>query len=249
MRAMRLHRAGEPLVLDTVPTPVPAPRQVLLKVRACGVCRTDLHVLDGELPDIAYPIVPGHEVVGRVVARGSEATRLPLGARVGVPWLGATCGRCRYCRGFGAENLCDAPGFTGYSLDGGYAEFLVADERYCLELPSRYSDEQAAPLLCAGLIGFRAYRAAGGGETLGLYGFGAAAHLLATTRFALDEANVALGRVGQCKALASLRRCSATSARSPAASSSSASSCLRASPSRHVLSRRTISSSASMASR
>lgn len=178
MQAMRLHAPGARLSLDTVPTPVPGPRQLLIQVLACGVCRTDLHVLDNELPDIPYPVVPGHEVVGRVVARGSEARTLPLGTRVGVPWLGATCGRCRYCI-LGAENLCDAPGFTGYTLAGGYAEYIVADERYCLELPPRYSDEQAAPLLCAGLIGFRAYRAAGGGETLGLYGFGAAAHLLA----------------------------------------------------------------------
>lgn len=178
MQAMRLHAPGARLSLDTVPTPVPGPRQLLIQVLACGVCRTDLHVLDNELPDIPYPVVPGHEVVGRVVARGSEARTLPLGTRVGVPWLGATCGRCRYCI-LGAENLCDAPGFTGYTLAGGYAEYVVADERYCLELPPRYSDEQAAPLLCAGLIGFRAYRAAGGGETLGLYGFGAAAHLLA----------------------------------------------------------------------
>ena len=178
MQAMRLHAPGARLSLDTVPTPEPGPRQLLIQVLACGVCRTDLHVLDNELPDIPYPVVPGHEVVGRVVARGSEARTLPLGTRVGVPWLGATCGRCRYCI-LGAENLCDAPGFTGYTLAGGYAEYIVADERYCLELPPRYSDEQAAPLLCAGLIGFRAYRAAGGGETLGLYGFGAAAHLLA----------------------------------------------------------------------
>lgn len=178
MQAMRLHAPGARLSLDTVPTPVPGPRQLLIQVLACGVCRTDLHVLDNELPDVPYPVVPGHEVVGRVVARGSEARTLPLGTRVGVPWLGATCGRCRYCI-LGAENLCDAPGFTGYTLAGGYAEYIVADERYCLELPPRYSDEQAAPLLCAGLIGFRAYRAAGGGETLGLYGFGAAAHLLA----------------------------------------------------------------------
>jgi len=178
MQAMRLHAPGARLSLDTVQTPVPGPRQLLIQVLACGVCRTDLHVLDNELPDVPYPVVPGHEVVGRVVARGSEARTLPLGTRVGVPWLGATCGRCRYCI-LGAENLCDAPGFTGYTLAGGYAEYIVADERYCLELPPRYSDEQAAPLLCAGLIGFRAYRAAGGGETLGLYGFGAAAHLLA----------------------------------------------------------------------
>lgn len=189
MTAMRLHGAGSALSRDSLPRPVPRDQDVLLEVLACGVCRTDLHVLDGELPDIPYPITPGHEIVGRVIDRGSCVTSLRIGDRVGVPWLGHTCGVCRYCLS-GRENLCDYARFTGYTLDGGYAQFVVADARYCLSLPARYSDVEAAPLLCAGLIGYRAYSAAiaaGGtgiaaGSTatnLGLYGFGAAAHLLA----------------------------------------------------------------------
>jgi propanol-preferring alcohol dehydrogenase len=150
---------------------------VLLRVRACGVCRTDLHVLDGELSEPKLPLVLGHQIVGEVVERGEGAT-LTTGARVGVPWLGFTCGACRPCRR-GLENLCERARFTGYHLDGGFAEYAVADERYCFELPDRWSDVHAAPLLCAGLIGYRAYRLAGDAERLGLYGFGAAAHLLA----------------------------------------------------------------------
>jgi propanol-preferring alcohol dehydrogenase len=178
MLAMRLHAAGRALSLDSVPQPEPQDHEVLLDVLACGVCRTDLHLLDGELPDVRYPITPGHEIVGRVVARGRSVDAISVGDRVGVPWLGHTCGRCRYCRA-GAENLCEFAGFTGYTLNGGYAEFALADSRYCLPLPPRYPDAQAAPLLCAGLIGYRAYRAAGEARNLGLYGFGAAAHLLA----------------------------------------------------------------------
>jgi alcohol dehydrogenase, propanol-preferring len=178
MSAMRLHAAGTALSLDTVPRPVPRDQEVLLEVLACGVCRTDLHVVDGELPDTRYPIIPGHEVVGRVVECGSAVTNAKIGDRVGVPWLGYTCGVCRYCVA-GAENLCEYARFTGYTLDGGYCQFAIADSRYCLPLPSRYSDAEAAPLLCAGLIGYRAYRAAGAGSNLGLYGFGASAHLLA----------------------------------------------------------------------
>jgi propanol-preferring alcohol dehydrogenase len=178
MLAMRLHAAGRALSLDSVPQPEPQDHEVLLDVLACGVCRTDLHLLDGELPDVRYPITPGHEIVGRVVARGRSVDAISVGDRVGVPWLGHTCGRCRYCRA-GAENLCEFAGFTGYTLNGGYAQFALADSRYCLPLPPRYSDAQAAPLLCAGLIGYRAYRAAGEAHNLGLYGFGAAAHLLA----------------------------------------------------------------------
>jgi alcohol dehydrogenase, propanol-preferring len=178
MSAMRLRASGTALSLDSIARPVPRDNEVLLEVLACGVCRTDLHVVDGELPDIRYPVIPGHEVVGNVIERGSAATHVKLGERVGVPWLGHTCGACRYCLQ-GAENLCDYAQFTGYTLNGGYAQFMVADARYCLPLPARYSDAEAAPLLCAGFIGYRAYRAAGTGVNLGLYGFGAAAHLLA----------------------------------------------------------------------
>lgn len=177
MTAMRSHSRGTPLSLDEVPIPFPRPHEVLLQVLACGVCRTDLHIADGELPHVRYPITPGHEIVGRVVERGTLVTAVANGDRVGVPWLASTCGVCSYCRN-GAENLCDYPQFTGYTIDGGYAQYVTADVRYCLRLPERYPDEQAAPLLCAGLIGYRAYRAAGAGESLGLYGFGAAAHLL-----------------------------------------------------------------------
>jgi propanol-preferring alcohol dehydrogenase len=178
MTAMRLDAVGRQLSLDSVPRPVAQDSQLLLEVLACGVCRTDLHLRDGELPDMRYPITPGHEIVGRVVATGPTAAGFSVGDRVGVPWLGYTCGKCRYCLA-GRENLCDFARFTGYTLDGGYAEFVVADSRYCLRVPQRYSDAEAAPLLCAGLIGYRAYRAAGDGGNLGLYGFGASAHLLA----------------------------------------------------------------------
>jgi propanol-preferring alcohol dehydrogenase len=177
-RAMRLHAPGTPLVAETIPLPAPGPEQVVLRVAACGVCRTDLHVVDGELPDVRHPVVPGHEVVGVVVARGSSVTRFAIGDRAGVPWLGHTCGACRYCES-GLENLCERALFTGCTLDGGYAEHVVADARYCVPIPPAYDDAHAAPLLCAGLIGYRAYRAAGDAQRLGLYGFGAAAHLLA----------------------------------------------------------------------
>jgi len=178
MTAMRLHATGGPLARDEVPIPSPQEHQVLVQVLACGVCRTDLHVLDGELPDIPHPITPGHEIVGRIIERGQAVSNLDVGERVGIPWLGSTCGVCRYCRQ-GQENLCESARFTGYTLDGGYAEYVLADSRYCLALPPHLSDAEAAPLLCAGLIGYRAYRAAGTGSHLGLYGFGAAAHLLA----------------------------------------------------------------------
>ncbi|MBX3703513.1 MAG: zinc-dependent alcohol dehydrogenase family protein [Steroidobacteraceae bacterium] len=174
---MRLHAPGQPLVADERPVPQPGPGELLLKVSACGVCRTDLHVVDGELPGVRCPLVPGHEIVGRVVAIGAGA-RSAVGARVGVPWLAATCGRCRWCRA-GRENLCDGAVFTGYTRDGGYAEYAVANAGFCFAIPERYDDAEAAPLLCAGLIGYRAWRAAGDAVTLGLYGFGASAHLLA----------------------------------------------------------------------
>ncbi len=178
MRAALLTHVGEPLAMAELPMPHPGPRQVLIRVGACAVCRTDLHVVDGELPDPKLPLVPGHEIVGTVVEKGPEAGRFAIGERVGVPWLGWTCGVCEYCRS-GHENLCERARFTGYQLDGGYAELTVADERYCFAIPERYGDVEAAPLLCAGLIGYRTLRMAGEAERLGIYGFGAAAHIVA----------------------------------------------------------------------
>jgi propanol-preferring alcohol dehydrogenase len=169
VRALVLDATGRPLMARDLPTPEPGPGQVLVRVLACGVCRTDLHVVDGELPEPKLPLVPGHQVVGVVEGEGR---------RVGVPWLGWTCGECRFCRS-GRENLCDRARFTGYTLDGGYAEYLVADRRYCFSIPDGYGDLEAAPLLCAGLVGYRALRLAGDAERLGLYGFGASAHIVA----------------------------------------------------------------------
>ncbi|QPC43070.1 zinc-dependent alcohol dehydrogenase family protein [Kaustia mangrovi] len=178
MRAMVLNRPGERLEERDMPVPDPGPGQILVKISACGVCRTDLHVVDGDLTEPKLPIVPGHEVVGTVAALGEGVEGFPPGMRVGIPWLGHTCGTCPYCR-MGRENLCDRPGFTGYTIDGGYADHAVADARYCFPLPEGYSDAEAAPLLCAGLIGHRCLKMAGEGESLGLYGFGAAAHIVA----------------------------------------------------------------------
>src|SRR5438045_1125071 len=172
---MLLHQPRTALRFEQRAPPQPGPGQVLVRVRACGVCRTDLHIVDGELPHPKLPLVPGHEIVATVEEGGS---RFRKGDRVGIPWLGWTDGTCRYCRS-GRENLCDAARFTGYDLDGGYAEYAVADERFCFPIPEGYPDEQAAPLLCAGLIGYRSLRLAGDGERLGLYGFGAAAHIVA----------------------------------------------------------------------
>lgn len=177
MKAMVLETPGRPLVERDLPRPRMGARQVLLRVRACAVCRTDLHILDGELPEARLPLVPGHQIVGTVADLGPKASRLSLGDRVGVPWLGWTCNRCSYCRS-SRENLCDRARFTGYHRDGGYAEYVAADERYCFPLPPNYSDVQAAPLLCAGLIGFRSLRMAGEARKVGFYGFGSAAHLL-----------------------------------------------------------------------
>ncbi len=171
---MVLDAPGRPLREADLPVPEPAPGQVAIRVHACGVCRTDLHVVDGELPDPKLPLVVGHQIVG-TVERGGE--RFAPGERIGVPWLGWTDGECRYCRS-GRENLCDNARFTGYQLDGGYAEHVVADERFCFPIPLEYPDLQAAPLLCAGLIGYRSLRLAGEGERLGLYGFGASAHIV-----------------------------------------------------------------------
>ena len=178
MHAMVLDRPQTPLVLRELSIPQPANGEILLAIEACGVCRTDLHVVDGELPQPKLPIVLGHEIVGRVAALGAGVTGFRLGERVGVPWLGATCGVCPYCRS-GRENLCDSPLFTGYTRDGGYATHTIADARFAFPLPGKLDAAEAAPLLCAGLIGWRSYRMAGEGTTLGLYGFGAAAHILA----------------------------------------------------------------------
>lgn len=178
MRAMQFDGPGRPLVLREAAIPVPGDGQVLIKVAACGVCRTDLHVVDGDLSHPRRNVVPGHEVVGVVTALGPEVTAMKPGERVGVPWLGWTCGECDYCLS-GRENLCEKARFTGYTLDGGYAEYMVADARFCFRLPTLYSDVQAAPLLCAGLIGYRALRAAGSARRVGIYGFGAAAHIIA----------------------------------------------------------------------
>jgi propanol-preferring alcohol dehydrogenase len=183
MRAMVLERPGSPLVLRERPVPTPGVGEILVEIAACGVCRTDLHVVDGELPDPKLPVIPGHEIVGRVAALGAGVSGADikdpaLGERVGVPWLGHACQSCPYCRD-GRENLCDAPLFTGYTRDGGYATHVVADARFCFPLTGASDDAETAPLLCAGLIGWRSLRMAGDGQTLGLYGFGAAAHILA----------------------------------------------------------------------
>ena len=178
MRAMILDAPGRPLRLADVERPRPGARQVLLRVRACAVCRTDLHVVDGDLREPKLPLIPGHEIIGTVVERGAEAVRLKTGDRVGVPWLGGSCGICDFCRS-GRENLCDSARFTGYRIDGGYAEYTVADERFCFRVPEAFPDLHAAPLLCAGLIGYRSLAAAGEAKRLGLYGFGAAAHIVA----------------------------------------------------------------------
>jgi propanol-preferring alcohol dehydrogenase len=177
MKAMVLAAPGQALRESELPAPEPGPGQVAVAVRACGVCRTDLHVVDGELPDPKLPLVPGHQIVGSVVGAGPGAERFAAGARVGIPWLGWTCGECRYCAS-GRENLCDRARFTGYQLDGGFAEAAVADHRFCFPIPEGYPDLQAAPLLCAGLIGYRSLVMAGDAERLGLYGFGAAAHIV-----------------------------------------------------------------------
>ena len=178
MRAMVLERVREPLRPMELPVRRPGPGEVLVRVRACGVCRTDLHLVDGELPNPNLPVVPGHEIVGEVEARGPGVIGLTIGQRIGVPWLAHTCGRCRYCR-MGRENLCDLPEFTGYTRDGGYAEYAVAEARFCFPIPEGFDDVAAAPLLCAGLIGHRSYRMCGELATLGLFGFGAAAHIVA----------------------------------------------------------------------
>lgn len=184
MKAMVLFEQGRPLVLMELADPSPNAQQVLLRVLACGVCRTDLHLLDGDLPQPKLPLVLGHEIIGEVIEKGSKVNKFSIGDRVGVPWLGSTCGECYYCQ-TGQENLCDNAQFTGYQLDGGYAELTVADQHYCFLIDDYYSDHHAAPLLCAGLIGHRALKLAGDGERLGIYGFGAAAHIV--TQLAIHQ--------------------------------------------------------------
>jgi propanol-preferring alcohol dehydrogenase len=202
MKAMALIAPGEPLRPLSRDDPMPRPGEIRLRVAACGVCRTDLHVVDGELPPRRSPCIPGHEIIGRVDAVGPGVTGVALGQRMGVPWLGRTCGTCAYCVS-GRENLCDAAEFTGWSLDGGYADVVVADARYAFPIPERFSDEAAAPLLCAGLIGFRSWRTAGPAEqapTLGVYGFGAAAHLMVQVALAHGQRIYAFTRPGDAAA-------------------------------------------------
>ncbi|WP_322814124.1 zinc-dependent alcohol dehydrogenase family protein [Chloroflexus sp.] len=177
MRAMVFTAPGQPLEYRDLPVPTPQPEEVLIRVEACAVCRTDLHIIDGELPAPNLPLIPGHQIVGTIERLGARVTRWTVGQRVGVPWLGWTCGECRFCRD-GRENLCDQAQFTGYTRPGGFAEYTIADQRFCFALPTDYDATAVAPLLCAGLIGYRALRLAGTGERLGIYGFGAAAHLM-----------------------------------------------------------------------
>jgi propanol-preferring alcohol dehydrogenase len=199
MKAMVIERPGEPLKSVERALPRPGLGEIRLRVSACGVCRTDLHVVDGELPQCRYPVVPGHEIVGTVDEIGSGVAGLVEGERIGVPWLGATCGHCRFCRE-GLENLCDEARFTGCQIDGGYQEFAVADARFCFRLPEKYSDVAAAPLLCAGLIGHRAHRMVGDAERIGIYGFGAAAHIMAQVARHQGQSVYAFTRPGDAMA-------------------------------------------------
>lgn len=195
MQAMVLDRPRMPLVLRETPLPAPGCGEIVVEIKACGVCRTDLHVVDGDLSHPKLPIVPGHEIVGRVFALGTGQRGFAVGERVGIPWLGSTCGICPYCQS-GRENLCDVPVFTGYTRDGGFATHVVADERFCFPLGEQGEDTQIAPWLCAGLIGWRSYRMAGEGQTLGLYGFGAAAHILIQVATRLGRRVLAFTRRG-----------------------------------------------------
>lgn len=198
MRAMVLDQPGKPLRAAEVPRPRPGPGEAVLQVLACGVCRTDLHIVDGELPSLGRAVVPGHEVVGRVVEIGSGVSGLSLGQRVGVPWLGHSCGQCRYCLA-DAEDLCDVPRFTGYHYDGGYADFVRAEAAFCLPLPAGYGDVEVAPLLCAGLIGYRSLSMAGDALNVGLYGFGAAAHVITQVAVAQGRRIHAFTREGDSR--------------------------------------------------
>jgi propanol-preferring alcohol dehydrogenase len=205
MKVMALEQPGGALVERDWPMPEPGAGEVLLEVLACGVCRTDLHILDGELAGGRYPIVPGHEIVGRIAGLGTGVSGLETGQRIGVPWLGATCGHCAYCAR-GAENLCDHAEFTGYHRPGGYAEFCLADARYCFPIPEAYDDVAAAPLLCAGLIGYRSLKLAGEAERIGLYGFGAAAHLVAQLAIGQGRKVYAFTRLGDAESQSFARR-------------------------------------------
>lgn len=205
MQAMYCEAPHRPLRLRRVPRPEPGAGQVLIKVHACGVCRTDLHLVDGELPDPRLPIIPGNEIVGTIVEASPDADHFAVGQRVGVPWLGFTCGTCAFCQS-GRENLCEAAQFTGYQIDGGYSEYTVADQRYCFPIAGAYSDAEAAPLLCAGLIGYRALTMAGDAERLGIYGFGAAAHIIAQVARHQGRHVFAFTRPGDTEAQAFARR-------------------------------------------
>ena len=208
MRAMVLKEVGRALELMDIGLPIPRAGQALVRVRACGVCRTDLHICDGELPRKKMPVILGHEVVGEVVSLGAQVTGLQVGQRVGIPWLGHTCGNCVYCQR-GQENLCDRATFTGYHVDGGFAEYAVADARFCLPLPAEYNDAEAAPLLCAGLIGYRALRMAGEAQRLGIYGFGAAAHIITQVARHLGREVYAFTRPGDRAGQDFARECGA----------------------------------------
>jgi propanol-preferring alcohol dehydrogenase len=195
MRAMVLQKQRQPLQLTELPIPEPSPTQVQIQIRACAVCRTDLHVIDGELTQPKLPLIPGHEIVGIVAALGNEVEGFKPGDRVGVPWLGWTCGVCQYCKS-GRENLCESALFTGYTLDGGYAEYTVADYRFCFPIPAIYSDPEAAPLLCAGLIGYRSFVKTGDAHRIGIYGFGAAAHIITQVAVSQGRSVYAFTRSG-----------------------------------------------------
>ena len=199
MRAMVFEKAGQPLRKAELPIPKPGPGQVLIHVRACAVCRTDLHIVDGELAQPKLPLIPGHEIVGTIEKKGEGAERFDIGDRVGIPWLGWTCGECSYCL-WGRENLCDRARFTGYTIDGGYADYTVADQRFCFSIPDSYDDAEAAPLLCAGLIGYRSLVRAGDGKRLGIYGFGAAAHIVAQVALYQNREIYAFTRPGDKEA-------------------------------------------------
>ena len=199
MRAMLYEKPGQPLRSAELPAPKPGAGQILIRVRACAVCRTDLHVVDGELTQPKLPLVPGHEIVGTVEEKGGGVERFKIGDRVGIPWLGWSCGLCSYCL-TGRENLCDQARFTGYTLDGGYAEYTVADQRFCFSIPDSYGDLKAAPLLCAGLIGYRSLVKAGSGKRLGIYGFGAAAHIIAQVALYQKREIYAFARPGDKEA-------------------------------------------------
>jgi alcohol dehydrogenase, propanol-preferring len=209
MRAMVLEKPRQPLVLRDVPKPNPARGQLLVHIRTCAVCRTDLHVVDGELPDPKLPLIPGHQIVGRIERIGDAVEGFAIGDRVGIPWLGWTDGECLYCRS-NRENLCDRAGFTGYTIDGGYAEFTVADARFCFRLPGQYNDIDVAPLLCAGMLGYRSYRRTGDAHRLGIYGFGNAAHLIAQIALYQDREVFAFTRPGDKAGQESARKLGTT---------------------------------------